>query len=369
MALPSIFATKFVAQGESEPKLELPESPTLKRMSEVVVPPMPPRLSTGVQGLDVCLAETDGSPPGLPQGTSVLLSGAPGGGKSTMALYMAGAVGAADSLVLYGEEREESLKRRWDRLGLAGGGDPWLAPLGDCEQALAHIRKVKPLLTVVDSVQTLSLAGRHRYDDQYEAVKLVIATALGGGGSVIFVSHVTKTGRDAAGSQGLPHAVDVVMHITTDAKKGKRFLEIRKNRVGRAGFRVPLVISNTGMACGTPASLDGPPKDGDPISDPGAAATKIEKAANAAYQLLRKGETLTAYDGDKADISNPAQWRAGLEMAAKHLLKEGHEVEEVKVGIRKAYRMVDPPDASKEPEPEQQLEDGPGIELYPIGGN
>jgi hypothetical protein len=334
---------------------------TLRRMSAVELPPEQVRLSTGVKGLDVCLAESDESAPGLPLGTSVLLSGMPGGGKSTIALYAAAATGSADSLILYGEEREENVRRRWDRLGLPTvGGDPFLCPLDSAEDALDVIRSVKPLITIVDSVQTLSLEGKRRYDDQYQAVKLICGQAAAAGGSVIFVSHVTKGGKDPAGSQGLPHLVDVHIHVAVNSKKAQRDVEIRKNRCGRAGFRVPLTITNKALVCGQPVTLE----DGSAGSNNGEARNKLEQAAQKAYELLLAGETLTAYDADKAGMTNLQAWRAGLELAARHCQRDGYEVEEVKVGLRKAYRLEDPPNVTK-PEPEP---DGMPLELHEAVG-
>lgn len=298
---------------------------TMKRLSQVELPPESERLSTGIAGLDTCLAESDDGPHGLPVGSSILLSGSPGGGKSTLALLMAEA--SKDALVLHGEEPETSVRRRWDRLQCKS--DPWLASLGEVETALGDVRDVQSRMVVVDSVQTLSLGGRRRHDAQLEAAEMLVGQGCGSGGSVVLVSHVSKNGKDHAGAQGLAHLVDVHLHVTTDAHKGSRTLEVRKNRHGRAGFELPLVITSRGVDVGVPtmaASLS-------------SARSALEKATEKALELLMDGRTLTGYDFDEAGVSG-GMWRAGLEMAVKRLMKDGQEVVESKVKGRRAFTLV-----------------------------
>ena len=268
-------------------------------------------------------------PAGLPIGTSVLLSGAPGGGKSTLSLLFADAM--KDSLVLHGEEPEVSVKRRWDRLKLTT--DPWLAQLRDAEDALEAIRDTQAKLVVVDSIQTVSFDGSRRHDAQLEAAEMLIGQAAGSGGSVVLVCHVSKSGKDHAGAMGLAHLVDVHLHVTADAKKGTRTLEVRKNRHGRAGFEVPLVITQRGVDVGSPTAQ----------SSLASARTALEKASDKAFELLEEGKTLTAYDFDIAGVS-AGMWRAGLEMAVKRMMRDGKEVVEVKLKGRRAYQLMNPPE-------------------------
>ena len=300
----------------------------LRRLSTVVIPPDAPKISTGIPALDVCLAPSDDEPGGLPEGTSLLLSGMPGGGKSTLALLMANA--AATSLVLHGEETEFSVKKRWDRLKLTQ--DPWLAPLKDVEVALDHVRDSKANLVVVDSVQTLVKEGKRRHDFQAEAAEELVGQSCGSGGSVVLICHVSKDGKSHAGDMSLAHLVDVHLHVTTDAKKGERHLEVRKNRHGRAGFQVPLNITSFGVDVGTPASM----------GDVSNARSNLEKAAEVAIKLLLEGRVLTGYDFDEAGVSGGI-WRAGLEMGAKRLIRDGKEIECVKVEGRRAFKLKESP--------------------------
>lgn len=309
------------------------------RISQVEVPADPERIRTGILGLDECLSETEDSPPGLPVGTSVLLSGVPGGGKSTIALFMAAA--AKETLILHGEEKAVSIRKRYDRLRLSEAFkegkacDPMLVDLRDSEEALWAVRQAKAQQVIVDSVQTLVHHGSRRHDAQLEAAEELCGQACGSGGSVILVNHMSKDGKSHAGAQGLAHLVDVHIHVGLNAKKSERFLEVRKNRHGRAGFMVPLIIGANSLTVGTPA----------PISAT-TARTALELAAERAAELLLEGKELSAYDHDEAGVANPGMWRGGLEMAAKRLARQCKEagmtstVEEYKKNTRKHYRLV-----------------------------
>ncbi len=337
------------------------ESSKAKRLSSIEVPPEPERFSTGIGGLDACLAEGEDTPAGLAVGTSILLSGMPGGGKSTIATYMAAAQTGRESLILHGEERAERVRRRWDRLGLKDA-DPFLAELKTGEGALEVIRDISAGprglgVTVVDSIQTVQWGGKRKYDAQYEAAEALAGQVCSSDGVLVLVSHVSKTGQDHAGAAALAHLVDIHIHVTTNAKKSERILEIRKNRMGRAGFQVALNITPSGLSVGVPAPLN-------PASGLGMARSQLEKAVEKAYELLMTGKRLTGYDFDLANVSG-GMWRAGLEMAAKRLVADGFKVIEEKQKGRKGYQMLkdDTTGAPLMLTPEEMADGAPLLEL------
>lgn len=312
----------------------------LRRLSEIEVPKDPERVSTGIAGLDACLAEDENASQGLPLGTSVLLSGMPGSGKSSIATYIAAAKTKRESLILHGEERADRVRRRWDRLGLKiEDVDPYLHELKSGEEALEVIRDVsigeRGLgVGIVDSIQTISWNGKRKYDAQYEACEAIVGQICSADGIAILVSHVSKTGNDHAGAAALAHLVDIHIHITANAKRAERLLEVRKNRMGRAGFQVPLNVTATGLSVGVPAPINA-------TNGGSMARSALEKACEFAYEMLLKGERLDGYDFDK--MTPPASggmWRAGLEMASKRLSRDGFEVIESKVKGRKGYSLV-----------------------------
>lgn len=335
----------------------------LQRLSSVEDTGPEKRFSTGIGGLDACLAESEEAEQGIPAGTSILISGMPGSGKSTIATIMAamniGVEGqSADTLYMHGEEPARRVKGRWDRFKLQA--DPFLYDLRATEDALMVIRDLQQttprLVTIVDSVQKLSLGGKRRPENQSEGAEMIAGQVCSAGGLVVLINHVDKSGTMHAGAGDLPHNVDIHLHVTINAKKGERFLEVRKNRTGRAGFQVPLNLGISSVTIGTPA----------PLSSAGAMASarnNLERAQFACMELLLEGEFVSGYDmvavSEKAGMQiNGGMVRAGLEMAYQTLVREkeidanGNEMpkwilhEEKRKG-RKGYYMENAPNKPK----------------------
>src|SRR2546429_5564283 len=108
------------------------------------------RLGTGIAELDRVLGG------GLVPGSLVLLGGAPGIGKSTLAgMALANIAGAGhDVLYVSGEESAAQVRRRAERLGEAALSVPMLAE-PSLESVLAAIEAERPAACVIDSVQSL----------------------------------------------------------------------------------------------------------------------------------------------------------------------------------------------------------------------
>lgn len=321
---------------------------SLKKISDIETPQEPERFSTMIPGLDACLSEGEDAPQGLPPGTSILLSGMPGGGKSTIATYMAASQHGRESAIYHGEEKAERVKQRWMRLGLKDA-DPYVIPLTDGEKALESIRDINADpnglglgMAIFDSIQTIRWGGKRKYDAQYEAAEAIIGQITSANGCPVFVSHVDKSGVNHQGAAGLAHLVDIHIHVTANAKKSERTLEIRKNRVGRAGFQVALNIQVMGLSVGVPAPLN-------PASGLGPARNSLEKARDVAYTMLLEGKHVNGYDFLGLDpalagtVTNGGMWRAGLEMATKALVRDGFDVVMEKVNGRKGYRVTNIP--------------------------
>lgn len=323
------------------------KKPQFVRISGIETGPEPERFSTGVGGLDACLAESEDGPPGLPPGTSVLISGMPGGGKSTISTHMLAAQHGRESVFFNGEERAERVKARWERLDMKGA-DPYVIPLRHGEHVLEAISDINSQesgggigLAVVDSVSSLFWRGSRKYDQQYEACQSIEGMIKATGGCVVFIAHVDKTGKNAKGDSDLAHLVDVWLHLTSNTKKNERMLEVRKNRVGRAGFQVPVNVLQKGISVGVPAPLT-------PGSGLGQARTALERTRDTAYALLIAGEHVNGYTvfklpPDQLASTNGNMWRAGLEMATQSLIREGFTVLTEKIDGKKGYRVENPP--------------------------
>lgn len=186
--------------------------------------------TSGLQGLDRILGN------GFVPGSTLLVGGEPGIGKSTLLLQVCGAVAAKGKKVLYasGEESLAQIKARAERLDVLS--DNLLAiSTGRVEDVLEEISLCSPDLLIVDSVQTLTSAEADGLPGNVSQVKAV-ATSLAElcrqkGCCLVLIGHVTKDGT-LAGPRLLEHMVDTVIAIEGDRRQIFRLLRVFKNRFG-----------------------------------------------------------------------------------------------------------------------------------------
>jgi DNA repair protein RadA/Sms len=185
--------------------------------------------ATGLDELDRVLGG------GLVPGAVLLLAGEPGVGKSTL-LLEAGALVAESGPVLYvtGEESAAQVRLRADRIG-AISDNLYLAAETDLDAVLGHVDRVRPLLLIIDSVQTIAAAGVEGVPGGVTQVREVagalVAVAKERSLAAILVGHVTKDG-SVAGPRALEHLVDVVLHFDGDRHSQLRMVRAVKNRFG-----------------------------------------------------------------------------------------------------------------------------------------
>src|SRR5579862_8580405 len=185
--------------------------------------------ATGLDELDRVLGG------GLVPGAVVLLAGEPGVGKSTL-LLETGALVAESGPVLYvtGEESAAQVRLRADRIG-AVSDQLFLAAETDLDAVLAHVEAVQPRLLIIDSVQTIAVAGVDGAPGGVTQVREVAgalsAVAKERSLATILVGHVTKDG-SVAGPRTLEHLVDVVLHFDGDRHSQLRMVRAVKNRYG-----------------------------------------------------------------------------------------------------------------------------------------
>ncbi len=186
------------------------------------------RFSSGLAEVDRVLGG------GIMKGSSVLIGGEPGIGKSTLLLEIA-AKAETGGRVLYisGEESAAQLRLRADRLGLKRKNMEVLCT-GSLSEAIMALDRVKPGLFVVDSLQTLRAADAGAVPGTSNQVKycaLELADWAREHGSASFlVAHVTKDGL-IAGPKAAEHTVDVVL-LFEQSDSDVRFLRSVKNRFG-----------------------------------------------------------------------------------------------------------------------------------------
>lgn len=173
---------------------------------------------------------------GIVKGAVMLLSGDPGIGKSTLLLQVALNF---SSSVLYvsGEESAQQIKLRADRLKQYNNANetPYILTEVEVDTIIDTIRKLKPGLVVVDSIQTMeseSLTGIAGSVGQVrECAARLVRVAKEEGIPIFLVGHVTKEGT-IAGPMVLSHMVDAVLFLEGERFKTLRILRSLKNRFG-----------------------------------------------------------------------------------------------------------------------------------------
>ena len=203
------------------------------------------RLASGIGEVDRVLGG------GFVPGSITLFGGDPGIGKSTLLLQLA-ALLAPRGPVLYvsGEESSSQVRGRAERIGAVVDGLS-LAATTDLETALSAIESLRPVLAVVDSVQTLTsaeLSGPAGSVGQVREVASRLAEAAKLSGTcVALVGHVTKEGT-VAGPRTLEHLVDAVIYLEGERLGATRLLRAAKNRFGSTDEVGVLEMRGDGMA-------------------------------------------------------------------------------------------------------------------------
>ena len=212
------------------------------------------RLASGFDEFDRVLGG------GIVPGSAVLLGGEPGIGKSTLLLQAAASVARTLGPVLYasGEESEHQIKLRGDRLGL-GDAPLYLFAETCVERILEEADRVKPVVLVVDSIQTvftrkLSSApggvGQVR-----EAAAHLLAAAKRRTLPTFLVGHVTKDG-SLAGPKALEHVVDTVLYFEGERHHSHRIVRAVKNRFGAVSELGVFDMTESGLrAVPSPSTL------------------------------------------------------------------------------------------------------------------
>ena len=191
---------------------------------------------------------------GVVPGSIVLVGGDPGIGKSTLMLQVALEM-AAERSVLYvsGEESERQVKMRAVRLM---GEKPFpeklfLVTETSLETIIEHTRAIQPDLLIVDSIQTVYMAGVESSAGSVSQVRECSSRlrdlAKNSGISVFVIGHVTKEGI-IAGPRVLEHIVDTVLYLEGDRFQAYRLLRSVKNRFGATSEVGVFEMREAGMA-------------------------------------------------------------------------------------------------------------------------
>jgi DNA repair protein RadA/Sms len=186
------------------------------------------RIDSGIDELNRVLGG------GIMKGSSILVGGEPGIGKSTLMLQAAGSLKTGGKILyVTGEESPAQVKMRADRLGIANPNVEVLCET-QLERIMTVFEQVKPVLIVIDSAQTLYSPEAGTVPGTVNQIKYccldTASWAREHDAAVFFVAHVTKEGL-IAGPKVIEHMVDTVLYFEQSGTD-VRFLRATKNRFG-----------------------------------------------------------------------------------------------------------------------------------------
>ncbi len=217
--------------------------PKAKRLSEVHSSDET-RFTTGMGELDRVLGG------GAVRGSLVLVSGAPGIGKSTLLLQICEQISHEQSILyVSGEESESQLKLRAERIGVKSD-KLYLLCETSLDSILAAAEQLKPDLLIVDSIQTLYTEDKSSSPGSVAQVRdctmRLMQFSKNSGVTVFVVGHINKEGA-IAGPKVLEHMVDCVLYFEGEEHTSYRLLRAAKNRFGSTNEIGVFEMDDTGL--------------------------------------------------------------------------------------------------------------------------
>ncbi|MEE8185708.1 MAG: DNA repair protein RadA [Thermodesulfobacteriota bacterium] len=188
------------------------------------------RLSTEIGELDRVLGS------GIVLGSTVLVGGDPGIGKSTLILEAMGRLANKGCRVLYisGEESSRQIKLRGERIGVTSD-NLFVYSETMIERVLESVDAIKPGVLVIDSIQSVYTESLESSPGSVSQVREAAAQLINYTKEkeipLFLIGHVTKEG-SIAGPKVLEHMVDTVLYFEGEKGHPYRILRAVKNRFG-----------------------------------------------------------------------------------------------------------------------------------------
>lgn len=202
------------------------------------------RFFTGDQELDRVLGG------GLVAGSVVLIGGEPGIGKSTLMLQLALNIKGKSILYVSGEESEQQIKMRAERITLTASSGCYILTETSTQNIFKQIEQLTPEVLIIDSIQTLHSAHIDSAPGSISQIRECAAELLRFAKEtntpVFLIGHITKDGA-IAGPKILEHMVDTVLQFEGDRHHIYRILRSIKNRFGAAAELGIYAMHGTGL--------------------------------------------------------------------------------------------------------------------------
>lgn len=171
---------------------------------------------------------------GIVPGSIVLFGGEPGIGKSTLMLQLALRLKNLKVLYVSGEESEQQIRMRADRLGITTESC-FILQETNTQNIFLQIKETQPNLVIIDSIQTVHSNHIESSPGSVSQVRECAAEFLRFAKEtntpVFMIGHITKEG-SLAGPKVLEHMVDTVLQFEGDRNHIYRLLRATKNRFG-----------------------------------------------------------------------------------------------------------------------------------------
>lgn len=171
---------------------------------------------------------------GLVYGSLILFGGEPGIGKSTLLLQLAVTTPNLKVLYVSGEESDQQIKMRSERIGVTNN-QCFILTETSIQNIFKQAEEVQPEVLVIDSIQTLYSSQIESSPGSISQVRECTAQLLRyakqSNVPVFLIGHITKEG-SLAGPKVLEHMVDSVLQFEGDRNHVYRLLRSIKNRFG-----------------------------------------------------------------------------------------------------------------------------------------
>ncbi len=204
------------------------------------------RISTGIGEFDRVLGG------GIIDGTVVLLGGDPGIGKTTLLMQVLSSISEnfeKKTFYISAEESLFQLKIRSERLGSTVEGFHVISTTS-LENIIQEMNRLKPIVVVIDSIQTIYSAITQSLPGSVAQVKecasQLVNFAKTNDITIFLIGHVTKDGT-LAGPRVLEHMVDVTLYFENCLDSRYRMVRSIKNRFGTINELGVFFMSERGL--------------------------------------------------------------------------------------------------------------------------